>query len=196
MNNSPIVRVFLITCSLTCSAFGQGDIFDQQYDSATPPNLFDNVTFWSPIGQEFTPTLGSLSFVDLFFENAVATPDVLSVEIHSQTITGTLLGASTPETLPGHFFGIARFTFASPVALQPGSLDVISIVQASGDELVGVISPNTPPYSGGHYIVQGAPEPNGTMWFREGVSVPEPSAMALLATGASLLLMRGRRHRA
>src|SRR6476661_5898900 len=133
-----IIYVFLFSFALADRAFGDIYTIDQAYTNQTPPFTLDNVGYFTPIGQGFTPTLNSLSFVDLFTEDfntqSGATGGVISVEIHSQTINGPILGVSAPDSLPARFFGITHFTFATPVSLQPGNPYFIQIVHDSGDD--------------------------------------------------------------
>ncbi|HLX72913.1 MAG TPA: PEP-CTERM sorting domain-containing protein [Verrucomicrobiae bacterium] len=195
MNNAKIIRLFLFSFTLAGNAFASLFTIDQAYTGQTPPVLTWNVTEGNPIGQEFTPTLTSLNFVDLYTQDfnfaKGATGGVVSVEIRSQTINGPILGTSTADSLPGGFDGITRFNFTTPVALHPGSMDVIEIVHDSGDDWgVGIITPNNPPYPGGQWILQGSRETEGDMWFDEGIAVPEPSALALFCTAGCLLLAK------
>jgi hypothetical protein len=194
MNRAKFICSLLFSCALAERAFGVVYTIDQAYTNQTPPFSIVSIAYGNPIGQGFTPTLNSLSFVDLFTQDTTypGTGGVVSVEIHSQTINGPILGVSAPDSLPAGFFGITHFTFATPVPLQPGSPYFIQIIQNSGDYWgVGVISPNNPPYPGGPEIVQGTVEIYGDLWFDEGIiSVPEPSVLALFCAAASLLLAK------
>ena len=195
MNNAKIVLLYLFSFPLAGNALASLFTIDQSYTGQTPPVLTWNVGEGNPIGQQFTPTLASLNFVDLYTQDfnfaKGATGGVVSVEIRSQTINGPILGVSTADILPGGFDGITHFTFTTPVALQPGSMDVIEIVHDSGDDWgVGIITPNNPPYAGGQWILQGNLETGGDMWFDEGIAVPEPSVCALFCTTGCLLLVK------
>jgi hypothetical protein len=189
--------LYLGGCSIVpLISFSQAFVVDQQHAYAIPI-LTWNVDAGAPIGQEFTPALNSLDFVDLYTSDfnfaADGTGGTVSVLIRNDTITGTVLGTSIPDALPYGFSGVTHFAFASPVALQARNRYVIEITRNSGDAWgVGIITPDPLAYSGGRTILLGQPlsDENAGMWFREGITVPEPSTFALFGSMGALLLLR------
>jgi hypothetical protein len=207
------LRIFTITAASSAfliAAFAgpvtAADIIDQQ-QTATPQQVRStSFAGTTPIGQEFTPGLNSIEFVDFFIEDAgsdVGPGASFQVKIHSNTIGGTVVGTSnttfvTDGTNTGGGTTYTRFTFPSPVALTPGSLYVFDVLQlapvVSGNINFGLGGRTSDSYAGGRAITDGTAEPNFDYNFREGL-VPEPAAAGMLATvGAVGLLRRSRRR--
>lgn len=180
----------LVALTLFVAPARAGLIIDQEQDLSG--GFGSSITFFAPIGQEFTPTLGALSFVDLFFEDVGGSSGVeVVVNIRELSITGTILGTSTLRSLPDGFDGEARFLFASDVPLTPGVLHVIEVEHVLGDSFhlrgAGPIS-NPNPYSGGSFIGLGTPNAQLDAFFRTGLdvsvtAVPEPSTLTMAACG-------------
>ncbi len=184
----------------------QGQIVDQTF---TPLAPFCGCNFYETIdaeggdlllGQEFTPCLSSLDFVDLYVYNdrpgLTTAWFPLFVEIHSDTIDGPLLGTSSTLFYGPHApGGLAHLTFPTPITLSPRDRYVIRPfanggVMTSDRLLIGVVQPAFGTYTGGRflYALFGGPQENRDMWFREGITVqpgpalqviPSPTAMAV-----------------
>jgi hypothetical protein len=179
----PLLAVALGLCTTPATASALPILPDQSNDGFIPP-LGQNIQFFSPIGQEFTPALTSLDAVELFTNGIGAT---LVVNIRQDTITGPLLGTSLSVSLQDLFPGITHFDFPATVPLVPGQLYVIEALVASGDFAeIGSSGGPFSTYPGGNQILQGVPQPNNDLWFREGpAAVPEPgSSFVLFGLGA------------
>lgn len=178
----------------------RAETIDQQYLPITGQGYNTGVSSNLPIGQEFTPTIGALDFVDLFIGDAGsdAGPGAsFEVNIRAGSIGGTILGTSNvafvadgTNTGVGLYedFVVTRFTFDATVILTPGLVAVIEVVQ---------LPPITPPnnnflvyggpltnstYAGGRAIIDGAAASAFDFAFRQGVNaavIPEPSTLAL-----------------
>jgi PEP-CTERM motif len=199
-----LLMATLLLGALAQTSFG-GDIIDQSYIPITGEGFNSSDSGNLPIGQEFTPTLNAVSFVDLYLGDAgsdIGPGTSFQVVIHSGSIAGTVLGTSDTVFVPdgtntgvGLYadFIVTRFTFAAPVSLVPNSLNVIQIEQlppivtgnfnfaAYGGSLTGST------YPGGQGIVSGAPVAGFDFAFSEGIfasSVPEPSTFLLGVIGA------------
>jgi hypothetical protein len=178
----------------------RAETIDQEYLPVTGQGYNTGVSSNLPIGQEFTPTLDALDFVDLFIGDAGsdAGPGAsFEVNIRGGSIGGTILGTSNvafvadgTNTGVGLYadFVVTRFTFDAPVALTPGLVAVIEVVQlgpimpSNGNFIVygGPLSGST--YAGGRAIIDGAAVSGFDFAFREGINaavIPEPSTLAL-----------------
>ena len=90
----------------------------------------------------------------------------LIVKIHSESITGPVIGISSTTTIPAVNASIATFNFGS-VQLVPQNLYVIDIIQASAAASVGDFS--SPSYPLGSMIIWGEENYGVDIWFREGI---------------------------
>lgn len=163
-------------------------VYDQQSTGSVDGALNLNRT---PFGQSFTPTLDSIDFLQLQLNDGT-TASTVAINIRSGSITGTLLGTSTPTTLQSLSGGTYNFLFSNPISLTPGTKYYFEPVVVSGGFATTEIT--FIDYAGGDLIYDGAVQ-RGDMWFREGVgSIPEPSSMGLLFVGVGALLWRRRKR--
>ncbi len=185
------------------TASARADIIDQSYVPVTGEEFNTSDSGNLPLGQSFTPTLGSVDFVKLYLQDAgsdVGPGTSFEITIRAGTIGGTILGASNVVSVPDNLnlgiglyadFTTTRFDFAASVALTPGQLYVIDVIQlppivtgnlnfgAGGGPL------NNSTYAGGTAIVNGVALPNFDFAFQEGVvnAVPEPASIAQCVLG-------------
>ncbi len=150
-----------------------------QTNDLQQPNIYRDISTFSPFGQEFTPNLDYVQVIQLVISNFLPDPAKITINIRSDSITGILLGTSNTITLPGNYTGIATFPFIS-VALQPRNLYVMEVVRTSGNAGVGGYSPAT--YQQGCAVLFGIPYDNIDIWFREGLF--EGSALERLTWGS------------
>lgn len=158
--------------------------FDQTNTVQHLGMVSQNPSYFSPIGQSFTPSLTSLNFVNLLTENGSAT---VKVNIRLGSMSGPVLGTSQPTVIPfSNSPSVSSFRFSTPVALSPGDIYVIEPFVVCGNTLIG--STGTNDYARGNQILGGAARTNNDLWFQEGISVPERSGWLLLGTGLLGLL--------
>lgn len=180
-------------------------IVDQKNDNFTP-SLFQSIQTLSPIGQEFTPTLNSLDFVELFTQDFGRSNNPLGanlfVNIRSGDISGSILGTSDIVSLADKFSGITQFNFSKTVTLNPEQKYVIEAKFASGSDNWALGSSGGPvsTYPNGNLIstVKGVTTSNSKndLWFREGakpVSVPEPSILLGIGSVVGLVAFSNRK---
>ncbi|MCB7129688.1 MAG: hypothetical protein J3T61_09140, partial [Candidatus Brocadiales bacterium] len=163
----------------------QADIIDQFNPRSPSGGQCYSEDFFRPLGQEFTPQLDQLDFVDLLIDdvNIGSNPDATyQVNIRDGTVAGPLLASSAVTVIPdgtntGGGDTFTRFDFPSPVPLTPGEIHVIELFE------VGEHVPNysvcgsnfgAGTYPGGNAILQGGSILNTDLWFVEGV-VSEPT---------------------
>lgn len=206
-----------IRSTLTITAFfaaglylnAQGTfLFDQQSstDETAPPFgsglLLPYQTSLPGDGQSFSPTLTSVGFIRLMFDDATPGDGLgasVFVNIRSGSITGSIIGVSGSVSMLDGFRGPMTFTFGSGVPVVPNTSYFFEPVEipsgppnfANGPWNVAVGQYN---YSGGTAFLNGTANGAQDFWFREGVVVPEPSSVALLLAGAALFVVRRKRH--
>jgi hypothetical protein len=186
------VQTILILAALHAS--GQGTlVYDQQSSNESAPGEgYAILQVATPVGQSFTPSLGSVGFVrlQLFdWNNNNGQGAAVYVNLRANSITGPVVGATASVFMPDGFgvagVRFADFFFPSPVPVTPGVPYFLEVPVQSGDvwALRGTVVPT--PYAGGTEYINGSPV-NGDLWFREGVVVPEPAGFALFLIGGGL----------
>lgn len=181
---------------------------DFDFDQRNGPNTAMgaiSIRDFSPLGQEFIPTLNRLEVVTLALEwGGLITgvyPGTFQVRIRKDTITGDLLGTSPSVDLPRGFGGsgdlidqLVRFDFAQPVPLVAGQRHVLELVQTAGTSFSVELSGDL--YPRGRIVTSGQPDQTRDLIFWEGVRpVPEPTTFALFGLGTLNLLAYGWTHR-
>ena len=169
-------------------------LYDQQSSTNEVPTGFDpNIQSNEPIGQSFVPTLDSVGFVRLFVSDSIVptgSPATIYVNLLSGSITGAVLGATSPLALPGGYSSYTTFFFSAPVNVTPGTTYYFQIVANSADEwitrLIPVLNFNGTAYLNGSSFGSGLDQ----LWFREGIVVPEPSLPLLALSGTALFCAR------
>ena len=187
--------VVIVALSTIC-AFGQGTvIYDQQ--SSTEAHFGEeglDIQFYQPMGQSFTPSLDGVGFIRLRLgRGSLDQGATIFLNLRTESITGAVLAATSPVTLPVGFIGTADFMFASNIPVTPGTAYYFQpIIQSGGPFSVnaGVLL-----YPGGSAFLNGNPV-SEDLWFREGVIVPEPSTAALLLIGGSAVVYVRRKSKA
>jgi hypothetical protein len=183
-------------CISSLVVHGQGTFFYDQ-ESSTIDQGGGSVAFQSlsPYGQSFTPMLSSIGFVQLQLtdkNSGKSLGGTLVVNLRSDSITGTILGSTTPLLLSDGFSGLTTFLSSTAVALTPETIYYLEPIVQSGDQWT--INAGEYNYPGGMVFGNGGPAPASDVWFREGIVVPEPSSLALLLLGCGLFVSRRQFH--
>ena len=149
---------------------------DQMYNPSGSPGSWHNILSYTPVGQEFVPSLNALDIVQLRVGSAYSpnhpTAEFI-VNIRSGTITGPIAGTSDTLALAVPFDDIATFVF-DRIWLTAGETYVIELKQLSGwNWLIGHDSVS-PFYYSGRLILDGNPWNNNDAWFRTGMGAPLP----------------------
>ena len=147
------------------------DIVIDQSNDDFEPSLFQSIPIFSPIGQEFVPEFNSLNVVELFTSDFNSGAETLLVNVREGDIFGPIVGTSD-SVVASDFDGVTRFNFEEIVPLNPGETYVIDVVLESGSNW-GIGSSGGPfsTYPDGNQILNGEPQPNNDLWFREGLLV-------------------------
>ena len=173
-------------------------VYDQESSiDETYPVGGGGIQFWGTVGQSFVPSLSAVEFVRLRLYD-IETGNSLGanviVNLRSDAINGTILGSSPVVSMTNGFRGSVNFVFANPIPVTPGTTYYFETVVQSGDNWGITIIGNT--YPPGSFYGGQFPATGNDLWFREGIIVPEPSAMALVFGGGVLTwVMRKRRQR-
>ncbi len=190
----------LVACWLTSLlAHSQGAfIYDQQSSTneSYPPGQVQYIQPNQPFGRSFTPSLSAVGFVRLFVGDSIyqnGFDATISVNLVANSITGSVLAATSPMHLPGNSFGYVTFYFANPVAVTPGVIYYFQPVVASVDPWLTQLLPGFT-YNTGTAFFNGLASPSVDLWFREGIVVPEPASLSLLICSGILFYARRKRN--
>jgi hypothetical protein len=193
-----VIQVLLVAAY----ARGQGTfIYDQQ--SATETNGAEGapvIQSNQPFGQSFIPSLSSVGFIRLWLGDVNQNNGLRAtvyVNLRSNSITGPVISSTDPVSMPDTFGrgtnGYINFFFTTPVALTPGTPYYFQPVVQSGDLWTAAVDMQYT-YAAGTAFFLGQPAPNFDLWFREGVTTPEPSSLVFFLCGAAILTYALRSH--
>jgi hypothetical protein len=175
---------------LSCfAAPGQGTfVYDQQ--SSDENNLgggLADIQSNQPIGQSFTPSLAFVGFVRLYLSdnafNGVGTS--VLVNLRTNSVSGPLLASTSSVAVADHFHGTVDFIFSSAVPVTPGATYYFQPSIQYGKSF-SLYQYNFL-YPGGTLFLNGTAIAPNDMWFREGITVPEPSLAGLSVLGATII---------
>jgi hypothetical protein len=156
-----------------------------------------------PLTQSFIPTLSAIGFVQFELADFAGNGNN-GATVYVNLWTGSpninsaiLLGSTAAVYMPNGFMnndlglaGVTNFWFSTPITLTPGQTCYLQPVVQSGDNPWDIITIGDT-YSNGRLYGRGAFfQPSTDLWFREGVSVPEPTALALIGLSGLLALKR------
>jgi len=189
------MRAWFITALswITISLHAQGTfVYDQQSSTESAPAESNaRIPTDAPLGQSFTPSLTAVGFIRLDLYDVVNNNGkgaIVYVNMRADSITGTILGSSSPVSLPDGFGvnggGFTSFLFQNAVVVTPGTIYYFDIATQTGSDTLGVrrFLLGTD-YTGGTEFLSGQPG-GDDLWFREGIVVPEPSSISLLLLGS------------
>jgi hypothetical protein len=194
---TPIKYYSLAAASLIsiCAACAQGTfVYDQQSSTESDfGELGFDIQFWQPLGQSFTPSLDGVGFIRMRLgRGSFDQGATVFLNLRTDSITGAVLAATSPVTLPVGFIGTVDFLFANQVPLTPGTRYYFQPVIQSGGPFS--VSGDTFRYPGGNAFLQVSASSGDDLWFREGIIVPEPSTTTLLLVGAGMFAYARRKQ--
>lgn len=197
---NPIQSIAVLCCLATFSGWAQGTlVFDQQssVDEVSSPGAGGALQNYDA-AQSFTPSLAAMDFVRLKMRDEIVGNGIgamLHVEVHSDAADGPVLSSTDPVVLLDGFAGVAHLSFSAPVGLTPGEVYFLA-PQLTPESDRWSWSAWEFDYGGGSAWVDGVAAPGSDFWFREGITVPEPSTVCLGLFGLASLALghRGRRR--
>jgi PEP-CTERM motif len=185
--HSLLSALFLTISALSAGAQGIMQFDQQSSDQNNIGEFLADISSNQPIGQSFTPSLSAVRFVQLYLSDNIlgGVGGILSVSLLSDSVTGAVLSVAAPVSLPQNFKGIVNFFFPTDISVSPGTTYYFRPAVQSGDGFA-VYTDNHFQYSGGTAIYHGTASTFEDLWFREGIIVPEPSAIALVLFGGGV----------
>ena len=182
---------------LAGGVFGQGTfVYDQQSSDESFFGEGGTALGPQPTLQSFTPALSNIGFIRLHLSDALygnQSSGTFSVSLRAESITGTVLGSSTPVTLSGGFVGTVDSVFATPVSVTPGTTYYFQPTFVSGGGAWNAKASTIYNYPRGNAFWGDTAAPTWDLWFREGIIVPEPSGAILILLGTFALAFSRRR---
>ncbi len=171
---------------------GQGTIYFYDQQSSTDETPLPGAggaiqQIVPPWGQSFTPALSSVGFIRLMLDDANLSDGrgaTMYINLHSDSVTGAVVGTTSPLAMPNGFAGPATFLFVTEVPVSAGKMYFFEpVVQSGGTWNIVAGEYN---YAGGSVFAAGLPATGSDLWFREGIVIPEPSTVAFLLAGLGL----------
>ena len=179
---------------LATETHGQG-IFMYDQQSSDEGTVLEGSSGIAGLAQSFSPTLTEVGFIRLRVFDGVPGGNgggTLYVTLRSGSITGTILGSTLPVPLADHFGGFVDFIFATPVSVTPDATYFFNVNVQSGSGGFGLAA-GPYNYPRGMEYLSGSGVPGFDLWFREGIIVPEPSSLSLVALSTGIFLVTRRR---
>lgn len=149
-------------------------VWDQSNEDAG--NSWLNISWASPLGQEFTPTKPQMNIAQILIRDATGGglgPVDFALRVRSGNIAGPVIGTSLATFRSGED-GMATFEFDSTLTLTPGQLYVLELEHLVGMNW-GILPDDGNHYAGGRMIFQGRFSPSRDLVFRQGLKLSEPS---------------------
>ncbi|MBZ0287724.1 MAG: hypothetical protein K8I30_08920 [Anaerolineae bacterium] len=165
---------------LTVGFIGYSTTFVVDQSATGFPIYWTQNIAYIQVGQEFTPTLEGVNFIELYMQDAECmtsppphgdSPMQVQLLIHFRTINGPVIGRSVIASLAPCFDDIARFQFPYIVRLIPRWRYVIELVYKGGRQALATGS-TTDVYPGGTHISNGERILSSDLWFGEGLNLP------------------------
>ena len=192
--------LLLVPWLFACGVAGQGGfVYDQQSSALDwPPTCGLLLSRGDPrgYGQSFTPSLSSVGFLQLKVADISpgnSTGAIMHIDLHSDSITGPIVGTSLPVEMADGFAGIVDFLFAPEISVTPEVMCFFEFRVTAGDSWCVDAWQHFYNYPRGTGIAMGRPDATLDCWFREGIVIPEPSQTALLLCGLGAVLLSRRR---
>ena len=183
-NNCTIAAISILQ---VLSAAGQGTfLYDQQSsDERRIGEQYLDINTAQPMGQSFTPSFNSVGFVRLYLSDPTfeGVSSIAVVNLRSGSVTGPILASTEPVLVPESTSGPLDFFFRQPASVTPGVTYYFQPVVNQTGGFFGANLDGNFFYAGGTAFYRGAASSGNDLWFREGIVIPEPSALLLVWIG-------------
>jgi hypothetical protein len=154
--------LFLSTLVLaTAPAFGQAVLLADQFSSMNESVFPDSGSIIQngarPFGQSFTPSLSRVDFIRLNMNDADPGNGIgatLNLVLHSDSMSGPVLGSTPPVVLSDGSSAITSFFFPATVAVTPNTTYYLEVLVQPLSDSWGIISSGYG-YLGGSVFVGG-----------------------------------------
>jgi hypothetical protein len=176
---------FLGLRPFSCS--GQELVVDQATGSLEDP-LVNGVILPGSFAQSFTPLLPSIDFIQVSLVVEQTNALTFYFNLREGGPNSPIFASTVPAVLSNRGTEKKTFYFPNSVPLILGNIYFFEPVDASkGLMNINYLSPSS--YTRGDLWSNGVKDPDADLWFREGVIVPEPSALLLVNFGGLILLL-------
>jgi hypothetical protein len=191
MRTSRYIAMLMVSSALlTGFTHGQELLYDQM---SGPDTLiaFGLGAVDNRLTQSFTPQLGSIGFVQL---QAVVSPgggsSLSRLDLRSGGLNGPLVASTETLMTEDNSLAVRTYYFQENIPVTPGQtywLDItlVSLEWPAANMSFQYLYPST--YQGGDLYANEFRNPDFDFWFREGTTVPEPSAVSVVLCGAIVL---------
>jgi PEP-CTERM motif len=187
MRGTRLVKLAAVLCCLLLSdgrIFAQGLVVDQASGNINEIITQGvNIPDFGSFAQSFTPSLSAVGFVQFqTFILAGSSGETVVINLRQDAYNGPIVSSTTPVFMINKGTETGTFYFSSNIPVTPNQVYYFEpVVLSAGSVNLGYKDSST--YVRGEPWINGVQSGPGDFWFREGVVVPEPSAVILLGLG-------------
>jgi len=174
-----LTLLFLVLCFslVTVGGASAALVVDQEQDRR---DLFLNMGYAAPLGQEFIPDVSNLAAAELYIEVQAGGESPVTLNVREDTIDGKIVGTGSIDSADTGWNMIELDSYAWLTVGETYVLEFISNYPNTVGRGYGYID--------GAYIFQGTPSTSGAdlqfrTYYDDTAAVPVPAAIWLLGSG-------------